>query len=53
LNGVRTRPPEIVRWVPIAEAQAMITCGEIIGGATITGVMHAAADKAAGSRRTS
>jgi 8-oxo-dGTP pyrophosphatase MutT (NUDIX family) len=43
---------EIVRWVPIAEAQAMITRGEIIGGATIIGVMHAA-EKAAGSRRTS
>jgi 8-oxo-dGTP pyrophosphatase MutT (NUDIX family) len=44
---------ELVRWVPIAEAQAMISRGEIIGAATVIGVMHALAEQAAGARRTS
>lgn len=43
---------EEVRWVPIAEAQAMISRGEIIGAATIIGVMHAAAERASATRRT-
>jgi 8-oxo-dGTP pyrophosphatase MutT (NUDIX family) len=43
---------ETVRWVPIPEAQAMIARGEILGAATVIGVMHAAAERAAGSRRT-
>lgn len=43
---------EVVRWVPIAEAQAMIARGEIIGGATVIGVLHAVAEQAAGPRRT-
>jgi 8-oxo-dGTP pyrophosphatase MutT (NUDIX family) len=43
---------EVVRWVPIVEAQAMITRGEIIGGATVIGVMHAAAERAGGPQRT-
>jgi 8-oxo-dGTP pyrophosphatase MutT (NUDIX family) len=43
---------EIVRWVPIEEAQAMITRGEILGAATIIGVMHASAARAAASRHT-
>jgi ADP-ribose pyrophosphatase YjhB (NUDIX family) len=40
---------EIVRWVPTTEAPTMITRGEIIGGATLIGVVHAAADKADGT----
>jgi 8-oxo-dGTP pyrophosphatase MutT (NUDIX family) len=43
---------EVVRWVPLAEAQAMIARGEIIGAATVIGVMHAVAEQASGSRRT-
>jgi 8-oxo-dGTP pyrophosphatase MutT (NUDIX family) len=42
---------ETVRWVPIAEAQAMIARGEILGAATIIGVMHAAAARAAAPPR--
>ena len=37
---------EAVRWVPIAEAQDMIKRGEILGAATIIGVLHAAAELA-------
>jgi hypothetical protein len=43
---------EVVRWVPISEAQAMINRGEIIGAATIIGVMHAAAEPAAATPRS-
>ena len=43
---------ELVRWVPIEEAQAMITRGEIVGAATVIGVLHAVAERAASSRRT-
>jgi 8-oxo-dGTP pyrophosphatase MutT (NUDIX family) len=42
---------EVVRWVPIAEAQAMVARGEIIGAATVIGVMHAVAEQAVGSPR--
>lgn len=44
---------EKVRWTPIREAQEMIARGEILGAATIIGVMHAAAEQAAASRRKS
>jgi 8-oxo-dGTP pyrophosphatase MutT (NUDIX family) len=43
---------ELVRWIPVAEAQAMIARGEILGAATIIGVMHAVAEQAAGPRHT-
>jgi 8-oxo-dGTP pyrophosphatase MutT (NUDIX family) len=43
---------EAVRWVPIEEAQEMIARGEILGAATIIGVMHAAAVRANAPRRT-
>jgi 8-oxo-dGDP phosphatase len=43
---------EEVRWVPIGEAQQMIARGEILGAATIIGVMYAAAERAAASGRT-
>lgn len=43
---------EEVRWVPIREAQEMIARGEILGAATIIGVMHAAAEQAAATGRT-
>lgn len=42
---------EKVRWVPIGEAQQMIARGEILGAATIIGVMHAAAEQATSSGR--
>ena len=42
---------EAVRWVPVAEAQEMIQRGEILGAATIIGVLHAAAELARSSRR--
>ncbi|MFB9832914.1 NUDIX hydrolase [Actinoallomurus acaciae] len=38
---------EEVRWVPIDEAQDMISRGEILGAATVIGVIHAAAGRAA------
>jgi 8-oxo-dGTP pyrophosphatase MutT (NUDIX family) len=43
---------EAVRWVPVAEARKMIERGEILGAATVIGVMHAVAERAARSRRT-
>jgi 8-oxo-dGTP pyrophosphatase MutT (NUDIX family) len=43
---------EAVRWVPIEEAQKMIARGEILGAATIIGVMHAASERATAPRRT-
>jgi len=30
-----------VRWVPLADAQAMIASGEIAGAMTVIGVQHA------------
>lgn len=44
---------EAVRWVPIDEAQEMIRRGEILGAATVIGVMHAVAERAGRSGRTS
>jgi 8-oxo-dGTP pyrophosphatase MutT (NUDIX family) len=41
---------EAVRWVPVDEAQDLIRRGEILGAATILGVMHAAAQRAGSSR---
>lgn len=43
---------EEVRWVPIEEAREMIQRGEILGAATVIGVMHAIAERARSSRRT-
>jgi len=37
---------EAVRWVPVDEAQEMIRRGEILGAATVIGVMHAVAERA-------
>jgi len=37
---------EAVRWVPLGEAQEMIRRGEIVGAATVIGVMHAVAERA-------
>jgi 8-oxo-dGTP pyrophosphatase MutT (NUDIX family) len=42
---------ESVRWVPLAEAQQMITSGQIVGAATVIAVTNAAA-QAAAQRRT-
>jgi 8-oxo-dGTP pyrophosphatase MutT (NUDIX family) len=44
---------EAVRWVPIDDAREMIQRGEILGAATVIGVMHAIAERAGSSRRTS
>ena len=44
---------EAVRWVPIDEAQEMIRRGEILGAATIIGVMHAVAERAGRPGHTS
>jgi 8-oxo-dGTP pyrophosphatase MutT (NUDIX family) len=44
---------EVVRWVPITDAQAMIAHGQIVGAATIIGVMHAAAERATAAQRKS
>ena len=41
---------EAVRWVPIAEAQDMIRRGEILGAATVIGVLYAAAELAKSPR---
>ena len=43
---------EAVRWVPIDEAQEMIQRGEILGAATVIGVMHAVAERAGRPGRT-
>ena len=43
---------EAVRWVPIEEAQEMIQRGEIMGAATVIGVLHAVAERAGSPRRT-
>lgn len=43
---------EVVRWVPVDEAQEMIRRGEILGAATVIGVMHAVAERAGPPRRT-
>jgi hypothetical protein len=37
---------EAVRWVPVGQAREMIRRGEILGAATVIGVMHAAAERA-------
>jgi len=44
---------EEVRWVPIGEAQEMISSGKITGAATVIAVMHAAAERAAPPGRRS
>jgi hypothetical protein len=36
---------EAVRWVPVKEALEMIRTGEIIGAATVIGVLHAVAER--------
>ena len=36
---------EAVRWVPVEEALEMIRIGEIIGAATVDGVLHAVAER--------
>ena len=36
-----------VRWVPLADAQAMIASGEILGAMTVIGVQHALLRRAA------
>jgi 8-oxo-dGTP pyrophosphatase MutT (NUDIX family) len=41
---------EAVRWVPVGEAQEMIRHGEILGAATVIGVLHAVAERAGRSR---
>jgi 8-oxo-dGTP pyrophosphatase MutT (NUDIX family) len=41
---------EAVRWVSLAEAQQMITSGQIVGAATVIAVTHAAARAAARPR---
>lgn len=42
---------EAVRWVPVDEAREMIQRGEILGAATVIGVMHAIAERGGSSRR--
>ncbi len=37
---------EAVRWVPVGEAREMIRRGEIVGAATVIGVMHVVAERA-------
>jgi 8-oxo-dGTP pyrophosphatase MutT (NUDIX family) len=46
-----TDEAEAVRWVGLDEAQAMIAQGEIVGAATVIGVMHAVAARAAQTAR--
>ncbi|GLZ16057.1 NUDIX hydrolase [Actinomadura sp. NBRC 104425] len=43
---------EAIRWVPLQEAQELIERGEIVGAATIMGVLHVLADQAADPRRS-
>ncbi|GLW66455.1 NUDIX hydrolase [Actinomadura rubrobrunea] len=43
---------EAIRWVPLQEAQELIKRGEIVGAATIMGVLHVLADQATDPRRT-
>ena len=43
---------EVVRWVPISEAQEMVKTGAILGASTVIGVMHAASEQAASTRRS-
>jgi 8-oxo-dGDP phosphatase len=40
-----TDEAEAVRWVPVEEALEMTRTGEIIGAATVIGVLHAVADR--------
>jgi 8-oxo-dGTP pyrophosphatase MutT (NUDIX family) len=37
---------EVVRWVTLEEAQRLISAGEIVGAATVMGVLHAVAARA-------
>ncbi|MFC5183461.1 NUDIX hydrolase [Actinomadura harenae] len=37
---------EVVRWVPLAEAQELIRAGKILGAATVMAVLHALAARA-------
>ncbi|MQY07501.1 Methanol dehydrogenase activator [Actinomadura sp. RB68] len=41
---------EAVRWVPLGEAQRLIQQGEIVGAATIMGILHALAARAPAAR---
>lgn len=43
---------EEIRWVPIGEAQELITRGEIVGAATVMGVLHVLAERAGASPRS-
>jgi 8-oxo-dGTP pyrophosphatase MutT (NUDIX family) len=43
---------EAIRWVPLQEAQELIKRGEIVGAATIMGVLHVLADQATDPQRT-
>ena len=47
-----TDEAEAVRWVPVEEAREMIRRGEILGAATVIGVMHAVAERAGPPRHT-
>lgn len=40
---------EAVRWVPVEEALELIRTGEIIGAATVIGVLHAVAERMRGN----
>jgi len=42
---------EIVRWVPLEEAQELIRRGEIVGAATVMAVLHALAMRAGAPQR--
>jgi len=43
---------ELVRWVPLDEAQQLIRQGEIVGAATVMAVLHAVAMRATAAPRT-
>jgi 8-oxo-dGTP pyrophosphatase MutT (NUDIX family) len=43
---------EAVRWVPLEEAQAMIGRQEILGAASVIGVLHAVAERGGSAPRT-
>lgn len=40
---------ELVRWIPLTEAQEMIRKGEIVGAATVIGIQHALRRSPSGS----
>jgi 8-oxo-dGTP pyrophosphatase MutT (NUDIX family) len=48
-----TDEAEAVRWVSLDEAQRMISTGEIVGAATVMGVLHALAMRAGAPPRES